>query len=198
MKQVEISESDNPSKERIWDKMYQCRDLELSSFWQKSLFLFGFMSLCFAGYSGLFMHCINTDKDLPLFSPIHLIMSAIALLGIIMSVLWVFMTKGSKAWYEVYEKSIYAIESEIFKRNNKKYVMGEWAKRMNSDYDLAFWTNKPGSFSPSKINMVIGKIMIIVWTLCESYSIINFVKLDFQDDWLICLVIANVATSEAI
>ena len=52
-KHVEISESDYPSKERIWDKMYQCRDFELSHFWQKSAFLFGFLTMCFGGYGAL-------------------------------------------------------------------------------------------------------------------------------------------------
>lgn len=63
MKHVKISESDNPSKERIWDKMYQCRDFELSHFWQKAAFLFGFLTMCFGGYGALVLQVVDKDTN---------------------------------------------------------------------------------------------------------------------------------------
>lgn len=186
MQQIEISESDEPSKERIWDKMYQCRDFELSNFWQKSVFLFGFMALCFGGYGALVLKVIDTHFISPSLSYIYQYMCGISLLGIILSILWVYMAKGSKAWYEVYEKSIYAIEKDIFKYGNSKYIMGEWAKRMKKDVGLTFWDNRAGAFSPSKINMVIGRIMIVVWSLCFFISFYNLDVCSFftNVDWL--------------
>lgn|GEM_PF-287386 len=173
MQQIEISESDEPSKERIWDKMYQCRDFELSNFWQKSVFLFGFMALCFGGYGALVLKVIDAPSISPSLPYIYQYMCGISLLGIILSILWVYMAKGSKAWYEVYEKAIYAIEKDIFKYGNSKYVMGEWAKKMKKDVGLTFLDNRPGAFSPSKINMVIGRIMLGVWSVCLFFSFYN-------------------------
>lgn len=101
-------------------------------------------------------------------------MCGVSLLGIITSILWIYMMKGSKAWYEVYEKSIYAIEREIFEIENGKYVMGKFAKKMRGDFGLDFWSNKPGAFSPSKINILIGWVLLFAWGICEVCSIYNF------------------------
>ena len=175
MQQVEINESDIPSKERIWDKMYQCRDFEISHFWQKAVFLFGFMSLCFAAYGALVLKVVEIEEDKTAsLSYLYQYMLGVSVLGIIISVLWVYMMKGSKAWFEVYEKSIYAIENEIFRWENKKYVMGQWAKRMRSDFGFGFWNTKGGAFSPSKINIVIGWILFVVWAMCGIVSVYNW------------------------
>ncbi len=169
---VEISENDFPSKEKIWDKLYQCRDFELSSFWQKSVFIFSIFIVCFTGYGGLVSAAIDPENKNSLLY-IYQYMCGVSLLGIITSILWIYMMKGSKAWYEVYEKSIYAIEREIFEIENGKYVMGKFAKKMRGDFGLDFWSNKPGAFSPSKINIVIGWVLLFVWGICEGCSIYN-------------------------
>ena len=44
---------------------------------------------------------------------------------------------------------------------------------MKGDFGLKFWDNKPGAFSPSKINIVIGWILLFVWGICEICSIYN-------------------------
>lgn len=99
-------------------------------------------------------------------------MCGISLLGIVLSVVWIYMMKGSKAWYEVYEKSIYAIEREIF-QDNQQYVEGEFAKRMRGDFTKAFIGFDGGAFSPSKINILIGWIILIVWGFCGFFSLNN-------------------------
>ncbi|MBO7597119.1 MAG: hypothetical protein J6T70_08770 [Bacteroidales bacterium] len=171
--QIEISESDIPSKERIWDKQYQCRDFELSNFWQKSAFLFGFLSLCFAGYGALVLQVVDSGTDKCYLPYIYQYMCGISLLGIVLSVVWIYMMKGSKAWYEVYEKSIYAIEKELFNGKKRKYVEGEFAKEMSKQFNENFTGLHSGAFSPSKINILIGWIMLIVWIICCGISLYN-------------------------
>ncbi len=173
--QVEISENDFPSKERIWDKLYQCRDFELTTLWQKSAFLFGLFVICFSGYGGLVLAAINAENPSVLWY-IYQYMCGVSILGIITSILWIYMMKGSKAWYEVYEKAIYNIECEIFQGNAKKYVMGEPAKRMRKEYNSSMLGIKGGAFSPSKITIVMGWILLTVWSICAVVSLYN---LDF-------------------
>ncbi len=178
MKHVKISESDNPSKERIWDKMYQCRDFELSHFWQKAAFLFGFLTMCFGGYGALVLQVVDKDTNSVWLPYIYQYMCGISLLGIVLSVVWIYMMKGSKAWYEVYEKSIYAIEREIF-QDNQQYVEGEFAKRIRGDFDTHLFGTKGGAFSPSRINIVIGWIILFVWCGCLFFSVYNLL-LDYD------------------
>jgi len=194
---VEISENDYPSKEKIWDRLYQCRDFELSHFWQKSVFVFSIFIVCFTGYGGLVSAAIDPENKKSLFY-IYQYMCGVSLLGIITSILWIYMMKGSKAWYEVYEKSIYAIECEIFKDSNKKYIEGEFAKRMSKNFNNNFFDNKSGAFSPSKINMVIGWIMLIVWCICGFFGMynLNFSVLEVPalTDSLLCIGVVIVVT----
>ena len=151
MHYVEISESDEPSKESIWANLYRCRDLELTSLWQKSVFLFSFIMLCFTGYGALLLK--TTEKDANLFF-LYEYMLGISILGIILSYIWLTMVKGSKAWYEVYEKTIYQLETEIFDsaKDKAKYVEGEYAKVFRDKMDdKLFWGFNGGPFSPSKV-----------------------------------------------
>ena len=173
VKCVEVIENDFPSKEKIWDKQYECRNFELSSFWQKSAFLFCFLSLCFAGYGALVSHIVNKDTNPDSIPYIFQYMCGVSLLGIVLSILWIYLMKGSKAWYEVYEKSIYEIETEIFKGKNEKYIEGEFAKKMRKNYSNSFIGTSGGAFSPSKINIVIGWILLIVWCCCGIFSLYN-------------------------
>lgn len=132
---IEVSGNDYPSKEAIWGNFYRCRDFELSSFWQKSIFLFGFLSLCFAGYGALLLKTAENDVN-----PNYLYecMFGICILGIVLSYIWIAMCEGSKAWYEVYEKTIYQLETEIFssKKDLEKYIEGHYTKTFRDKMNM--------------------------------------------------------------
>ena len=188
MQYVEINDSDYPSKEKIWDRLYQCRDFELSHFWQKSVFLFTVVSLCFTGYGILALKVVDVDIKILDLLYIYQYMSGVSILGIVLSVIWIYMMKGSKAWYQVYENTIYEIEKEIFLEyeNKSKYVMGQYVTRNKSnDTNFDFIGVNPGAFSPSKINIVIGWILFGVWIVCSFFSFFNllcyYFKVAFQN-----------------
>jgi hypothetical protein len=172
---IKVSEDDFPSKEKIWDKLYQCRDFELSHFWQKSVFLFTLVSLCFTGYGALALKVV--DEKITVYDLLYLYqyMSGVSVLGIVLSVIWIYMMKGSKAWVEVYENTIYEIESEIFsKKGNGRYVMGKIvANNKSADTNCSFLGVNAGAFSPSKINILIGWLIFGVWIICSTISFYN-------------------------
>ncbi|MBP5368964.1 MAG: class I SAM-dependent methyltransferase [Bacteroidales bacterium] len=173
--QIEISENDNPSKERILENFYRCRDFELSSFWQKSIFLFGFLSLCFAGYGALLLKTADNNVNS---NYLYECMLGICVLGIVLSYIWIAMCKGSKAWYEVYEKTIYQLETEIFssEKDLEKYVEGLCTKQFRDKMDMKLFNNYDGGqYSPSKINILIGDILLIIWILCAILCVGNII-----------------------
>ena len=95
---------------------------------------------------------------------------AIGLLGFTLSVIWVLMAKGSKAWYEVYAKAISDFEEE-FKHElgiPQIYLMG---KDMEKKDDDGFYCNKKisnidsGAYSVSKLNILIGWVFLITWSV---------------------------------
>lgn len=73
------------------------------------------------------------------------------------------MAKGSKAWYEVYERRICRIEQERHLNIPLKYRMDAGCTPWNLDSNLI--TTKPGRYSVSKLNILIGIILMITWTM---------------------------------
>ncbi|GHV74649.1 hypothetical protein AGMMS49940_19510 [Spirochaetia bacterium] len=149
------------------ETFYKCRNFELSHLWQRSIFLTAFLLLCFTGYGHVVIKIISTcSPNMSLI--LYELASGIALIGIIFSIIWIMMAKASKAWYEVYEKAICKIEnepelgvSEMF----DEYKMGKLVKLEIEETDANIFTNNPGQYSPSKLNIFIGKILLFIWGL---------------------------------
>ena len=53
------------SIKEIHEKLWRCRDFELSHLWQRSIFLSAFLILCFTGYGGGYW-CLCLKKTIPL------------------------------------------------------------------------------------------------------------------------------------
>lgn len=51
------------SLRRTLDRMYSCRDLEISNLWQRSIFLGTFLVLCFTGYGVLIHSMLTLEKN---------------------------------------------------------------------------------------------------------------------------------------
>lgn len=110
------------TKRDFYEQYWKCRDFEITTLWQRSIFLGTFLALCFTAYgayfgkafilenTNLFLYCYN-DPLGKIFE--HVIADVLALIGVVSSMLWIAMAKGSKAWYERYEKAIEAIEKEM-------------------------------------------------------------------------------------
>lgn len=153
----------NKGKHHI-DRLYKCRDMEIRNLWQRSIFLATFLVLCFTGYGAIIgktVSYLNCDSKLEYLNSLALLIS---LIGIIMSTLWITMAKGSKAWYEVYERAIMTYEKE-HKNELKlqgKDLMGAYGVP-TKDINNCLLSTKSGAFSPSKINIVIGQICLLIW-----------------------------------
>ena len=173
-----IPPSGRLSLKEIRETLYHCRDFELNLLWQRSIFLGTFLTLCFTGYGVLAVKAVD-DKCLPY---IYEYMCGVALVGIILSVIWIYMVKGSKAWYEVYEDAICDIEKET--NPYPQYRMGVYAENKRGEYDTKFWNNKASAVSPSKVNILIGWVMFMIWSVCEVVSVYNLLWSQlFNIDW---------------
>lgn len=172
--------SRNMNKEdlqRTLNRLYECRNLEISNLWQRSVFLSVFLILCFTAYGYLALELKTTydentqDQQLLLTSTICLF---VCFVGTAFSVVWILMSKGSKGWYEVYERAIYKFEQKHYLALDlpKKNRMGNMKLKYKNDSILS---TAAGSYSPSRINVAIGQISLVVWiSLTISHAIFNF------------------------
>ena len=81
----------------------------------------------------------------------HLACSTLAFLGIVFSIIWTMMAKGSKAWYEIYERRICNIEDDLAIPEIYRMNPGAPWKLENS-----LWSRESGPYSVSKINILLG------------------------------------------
>lgn len=165
----------------LYRQYWKCRNFELQNLWQRSIFLATFLVLCFTGYGFFFVHAFFEGSNVTVFNndvnliPAHIIAVAISLIGMVMSVLWTCMAKGSKAWYEVYEHSIKVLEKQpdftksSFLRTHdigcfeQENLPGYKSKGGTPQFNTELFSLKGGLYSPSKINIVIGPICFLIF-----------------------------------
>ncbi|GIZ14178.1 hypothetical protein RCZ15_24400 [Capnocytophaga catalasegens] len=74
------------------------------------------------------------------------------------------MAKGSKSWYEVYERRISDIEKEEELCIGDDYKM-KTSKCLPWSLDNNLLTTRAGGYSVSKLNIVIGIILYVMWSI---------------------------------
>ena len=140
---------------------YKIRKFEIQNLWQRSVFLATFIVILFTGYGTLVEKLLSLDGSKAIIA--HIICCFLALIGSIFSMIWIMMAKGSKAWFEIYERKIIdGIETEKKLNIPKKYRMRKGAPWK---LDNSLWTRKPGAYSVSKINILLGQVLWGIWIL---------------------------------
>lgn len=181
-----ISSKEITEKEKlILENLYRCRDLELNNLWQKSIFLAPFLILCFTGYGVLLFSMVNISKADELFK-YNLLCLTLCFVSIIFSILWIYMFKGSKTHYEIYERSISKFEEKRLEIG--KFVMGK-LKKKNIPIDSNLLSTNAGSYSPSRINILIGQVSLMLWSIalvCHLFEIIGCNVLKIIEEKQIC------------
>lgn len=136
--------------------------------WTRLTLLGGLTALTYTGYGMLLMKEFENAKNWQVF---NLLGVGACCFGIVFSALWTITAKGSKFWYEYYEKVI-----EHFQRTNKDL----FAQDANGDRILSYldftnekiecpdisnslWVAKCGTFSVSKIPIALGQVSMLAW-----------------------------------
>ncbi|MDR6460527.1 hypothetical protein J2786_003661 [Chryseobacterium vietnamense] len=178
------------------DKLYKCRDLEISNLWQRSVFLSVFLILCFSAYGYIGIELLKIDfnntKSYLKISTFNLGAVFILSVGIIFSIIWIMMSKASKAWYEVYEDAIAKFEKEYFTELGlpENNIMGNMGFPQGQRNDSIFST-KGGAFSPSRINVLIGQVSLYLLILLNLLHLI--ISQVFMQNWI--FGVANIIIS---
>jgi TRAP-type C4-dicarboxylate transport system permease small subunit len=127
-------------REAALERAWKNRDFEIDKFWTRSAYFWGFIALIFGGYFKI-MTGKNPSEAEGMYLDLYLI-----LLGIIFSVAWLLVIKGSKQWQENWEAHIDNLENDITGPLHKTVCY----KGTNF-------------YSVSKINEVLAVIVIVAW-----------------------------------
>lgn len=194
--------------EKCLDHFHEAMKNEINRLWQRSIFLATFLVLIFVGYGNVLMRLFDSecgcgfdDVYVCVDFRLNLACVVIALLGVLFSSLWIMMAKGSKAWQEKYERTLYRFIEGV----KRKYPeIGELAKLgfahgflrgvKDKDFSNCLCSVKAGAYSASKINVCIGIISGVFWgivgivhssLLPPSFGrvILNFMSEFVQSRW---------------
>lgn len=171
--------------QRIFDRMNN----EINRLWQRSIFLGTFLVLIFVGYGNVLLRLFSPEEccrktEFLYESPLNVVCVGISILGVAFSVLWIMMGKGSKAWQEKYERTIYEFESN---GNNWNESLRHFARYgithgrlrgiMPEEFSDCVLSLKSGGFSPSRINILIGQLSCFFWCF------IGLIHIFLYSDW---------------
>lgn len=181
---VEVSENPQLTEKDIYMNWWRCRDFELSHLWQRSVFLSAILLLCFTGYGMLIARMFDSAKNHDGFS-LLLIMNNIAVVfcffGFVLSTFWIMMAKGSKAWHETIENTISVYENQL-NLTNRSFNL---TKLKKEDMDKSFLSLDMGAYSPSKINIGIGIVSMLIWVIAlVIHGILCFVEFKVAENCL--------------
>lgn len=189
----------------LYKELFHCRDFELQHLWQRSIFLAGFMVALFTLYSSfvgdnfngklnfdvnkieqsdknIVITCsANINNDLSNQIAIHYFAFFIGCVGIILSQLFIMMIKGSKRWYEQFEQSIYwfyysdtDLFSEELNKNLEDYL-GDLKNIKKNRINQSLFNTNAGYYSVSRINIVLGQLLCLVWIGITGFHLFNIV-----------------------
>lgn len=171
--------------------LYHLRDFEIKNLWQRSVFLAGFIGLLFTGYGTVINKMIDYIGSSIIL--LNLIVLAICLLGFVFSILWTMMAKGSKAWYEVYERKIELFEDKLEICDLYKYNIKKNDNAKDLEINDFLLSTKAGAYSVSKINILIGIVLLIIWSVLFLIHLIILIYLLCNtkccDKFVICIVL---------
>ncbi|MCB2221578.1 MAG: hypothetical protein KQI35_14365 [Bacteroidetes bacterium] len=130
-----INDDDKEKIKNAYNRAWENRDFEINKFWTRAAYFWGFIVLIFGAY---FQTYNKEDK----FEFHHLL---IICTGIIFSIAWHYVIRGSKRWQENWENHIDKLED---------FISGPLYKTI---------FHKNTFYSVSKINEILSVVIIIVW-----------------------------------
>jgi len=164
----------NNLHKEAFKKAWDTRNFEIDKFWQRSMFFWGFIALIFTGYFK-----VVTGKSYNITKGMYLDFYLI-LLGIIFSVAWLLIIKGSKRWQENWEKHIDYLEDKI----------------TGPLYKTIFYKGK-NYYSVSGINQILAWVVLVTWCFlliqylfcnCKIFNFIfDYISNNFNVFVLLCL-----------
>ena len=158
-----IANNNEVSLKELREEFYKCRSFEVLNLWRRSFLLSIFQVLCFTLYGVLASRLLTAGPGAADPLAVNEIACAMALVGMSFAVIWIMMAKGSKAWYEVYERYIFEIEREETDglKIPERYRLGALCRPWEMNSNL--FSKKAGRYSPSRLNITIGTMLLTTW-----------------------------------
>lgn len=154
--------SDETQMKAAFNQVLDMRKFEIDLYWKRTTFFWTILGAILAGYF-LVLSRIATNGSVS-----YKIIFSLGCLGLIFTVGWYFVNRGSKYWQVNWEKHLNILEDKIMGPLYKTTINKEY-------YFKRFWSlSAPYPFSVSKLNQVLNLILIAFWLiLLLDFSLSN-------------------------
>ena len=150
-----------------YKKAWENRNYEIDKFWTRAAYFWGFIVLIFGGYV-----TIITSVNIKHVTDMHLDLYLLSL-GLLFSLAWWLVIKGSKCWQENWENHIDYLEN---------FVSGPI-------YKTVFYRQQR-FYSVSKLNEIMSVAVFFVWIALYCQKIYNQYEFSLSHiDWITTLTI---------
>lgn len=144
------------------------RKFEIELYWKRATYFWIFIGATFAGYISLLNSSAPNNKSI----------YTVLLLGVVFSLCWYLVNRGSKFWQLNWEKHLDAMENEIIGPLYKTTI--------ERDYYKSRWyvLSGPYPFSVSKINILLSLFVLVLWLgilVDFIYSHKNLFEISFRN-----------------
>jgi len=164
----------------LYKRYCECRDQELDWFWKNSTFVWIFLAICFGAFGQVILKYFDlktadSNNIFDLKKTYEVLLSFISFIGLLCSFIWVWMARGMKAWFEVFEMAIWQMDRDnVFKLPNENTYNIENFWRIKDSrfvWQKAFFGAE--SNSPSKIVILIGRLLCLVWFFAFLWALMS-------------------------
>lgn len=152
--------------EDVFKQILDIRKFEIELYWKRTSFFWTLIGSIIAGYFLTFSKADNSLNSLK-------ILFSLSNLGLIFSIGWYFVNRGSKFWQVNWEKHMDSIEDEIIGPLYKTTINKEYYRKQ------FFKLVSPFPFSVSKINQVLNLVLIAFWTIIITDLTITHLTFNF-------------------
>lgn len=131
--------------EKAFDIAMDIRKFEIDLYWKRATYFWTFIGAAFAGYAAVYKEAGTGDSWLPL---------VFSCLGLLFSVAWFLVNRGSKFWQNNWERHVDLLEDE---------VVGPLFKTIVKEADSNDILTLSSEYSVSKINQLLSLFVVAFW-----------------------------------
>ena len=161
--QYEADFFDEKKREKALEHALDIRKFEIDLYWKRAAYFWAFIGATFAGYVAVQAAGATHQQDLSVI---------LSCLGIVFSLAWFLVNRGSKLWQENWEKHVDMLENgvtgplyKVVLTRNDPNTCGEKFRHL---------VTGPTPFSVSKINQIISLYISALWVCLLFYSLPKF------------------------
>lgn len=142
------------NKQEVFKQILDIRKFEIELYWKRTAFFWTILGAIIAGYFLVFSKLDSSVNS-------HKTLFSLANLGLVFSIGWYFVNRGSKYWQVNWEKHLDTIEDDIIGPLYKTTINKQYYGTKKQFFKLV----SPFPFSVSKINQVLNIVLIGFWLL---------------------------------